>query len=78
MTQHNGLRVSTNSLNTRALWKHKVSLASFHLEWEVNQWWQWLRRAYHEERKEVTWDIFVKELWSRFGPTDCEDFDESL
>ena len=56
----------------------KVSLASFHLEWEVNQWWQWLRRAYHEERKEVTWDIFVKELWSRFGPTDCEDFDKSL
>ena len=28
---------------------HKVSLASFHLEDEANQWWQWLRRAYHEE-----------------------------
>jgi hypothetical protein len=26
----------------------------------------------------VSWDIFVEELWSRFGPTDCEDFDESL
>ena len=24
----------------------KVSLASFHLEGEANQWWQWLRRAY--------------------------------
>ena len=56
----------------------KVSLASFHLEWEANQWWQWLRRVYHEERKKVTWDIFVEELWSRFGPTDCEDFDEFL
>ena len=22
--------------------------------------------------------IFVEELWSRFGPTDCEDFDETL
>ena len=55
-----------------------MSLASFHLEGEANQWWQWLRRAYHEERKEVMWDIFVEELWSRFGPTDCEDFDESL
>ena len=21
---------------------------------------------------------FVEELWSRFGPTDCEDFDEAL
>ena len=57
---------------------HKVSLASFHLEGEANQWWQWLRRAYHEEGKVVTWGIFVEELWSRFGPTDCEDFDEAL
>ena len=40
----------------------KVSLASFHLEGEENQWWQWLCRAYHVERKEVTWDIFVEEL----------------
>ena len=27
----------------------KVSLASFHLEGEANQWWQWLRHAYEEE-----------------------------
>ena len=33
----------------------KASLASFHLEGEANQWWQWLRRAYREENKEVTW-----------------------
>jgi hypothetical protein len=33
---------------------HKVSLASFHLEDEANQWWQWLRRAYNEEGREVT------------------------
>ena len=26
----------------------------------------------------VTWGIFVEELWSHFGPTDCEDFDEAL
>ncbi|KAL5810464.1 hypothetical protein ACOSQ4_027032 [Xanthoceras sorbifolium] len=56
----------------------KVPLASFHLEGEANQWWQWLRRAYHEEGKEVSWNIFVEELWSPFGPTDCEDFDEAL
>jgi len=56
----------------------KVSLASFHLQGEANQWWQWLRRSYKEEDREVTWDIFQEELWARFGPTECEDFDEAL
>ncbi|KAL9438182.1 hypothetical protein AB3S75_023948 [Citrus x aurantiifolia] len=58
--------------------EQKVSLASFHLEGEANQWWQWLRRSYKEEGKEVTWEIFHDELWARFCPTDCEDFDEAL
>ena len=40
--------------------------------------WQWLYWAYHEEGKVVTWGIFVKELWSLFGPTDCEEFNEAL
>ncbi|KAL4318769.1 hypothetical protein GQ457_18G015560 [Hibiscus cannabinus] len=57
---------------------NKVSLASFHLEGEANQWWQWLLRTFKEEGKEVTWLIFEEELWARFGPTDCEDFDEAL
>lgn len=26
----------------------------------------------------VTWSIFEEELWARFGPTECEDFDEAL
>ncbi|GJY24680.1 hypothetical protein Tco_0398338 [Tanacetum coccineum] len=39
---------------------------------------KWLRKAYQEEGKEVMWEIFYEELWSRFGPTDCEDFDEAL
>ena len=26
----------------------------------------------------VTWELFEKELWARFGPTECEDFDEAL
>ncbi|GKA70610.1 retrovirus-related pol polyprotein from transposon 17.6 [Tanacetum coccineum] len=56
----------------------KVSSASYHLQGEANQWWRWLRKAYQEEGKEVTWEIFYEELWSRFGPTDCEDFDEAL
>lgn len=56
----------------------KVYLASYHLQGEANQWWRWLQRTYREEDKEVTWEVFVEELWSRFGPTDCDDFDESL
>ncbi|WJZ90933.1 hypothetical protein VitviT2T_010048 [Vitis vinifera] len=56
----------------------KVSLSSFHLESEASQWWQWLRRSYSEEGKEVAWVDFEEELWARFGPTECEDFDEAL
>ena len=56
----------------------KVTFASFHLEGEANQWWQWLHKAYKEEGRTVTWRDFEEELWARFGPTDCEDFDEAL
>lgn len=53
-------------------------MASFHLEGEANQWWQRLRRAYKEEEKVVTWALFEEELWARFRPKECEDFDEAL
>ncbi|KAL4318963.1 hypothetical protein GQ457_18G015170 [Hibiscus cannabinus] len=56
----------------------KVHLASFHLEGEANQWWRWMRRSYMNDDKEITWELFVEELWARFGPTDCEDFHEAL
>ena len=56
----------------------RVVLASYHLEGEANQWWQWLRRAYQEDGQTVTWNTFVEELWARFGPTECENFDEAL
>ncbi|KAL4379488.1 hypothetical protein GQ457_02G040490 [Hibiscus cannabinus] len=56
----------------------KVHLASFHLEGEANQWWRWMRRSYMSDDKEITWELFVEELWARFGPTDCEDFHEAL
>ncbi|KAL5565238.1 hypothetical protein UlMin_028402 [Ulmus minor] len=56
----------------------KVTLAAFHLEGEANQWWQWLRRTYQEEGRLVTWESFEEELWARFGPPECEDFDEAL
>ena len=37
-----------------------------------------MRKAYQEEGLPVTWETFVDELWARFGPTDCEDFNEAL
>ena len=49
--------------------EHKVTLAAYHLEGEANQWWQWMQRAY-EEKRPVTWKIFVEELWAHFGPTE--------
>ena len=56
----------------------KVSLASYHLEGEANQWWQWVRRLTEEEGRVLSWANFEEELGVRFGPSECEDFDESL
>ena len=58
--------------------ERKVVLAAFHLDGEANQWWQWLKKVYHEENKVVTWEKFKKELLVRFGPTEADDFDEAL
>ena len=55
--------------------EQKVVLAAYHLEGEANQWLQWMRKAYQEECRLFMWETFVDELWVRFGPTDCEDFD---
>jgi len=32
----------------------KVILATFHLEGETNQWWQWIKNVYCEEKIKVT------------------------
>ncbi|KAL4342507.1 hypothetical protein GQ457_08G023100 [Hibiscus cannabinus] len=56
----------------------KIHLASFHIKGEAKQWWRWLRRSYMNDDKEITLELFVEELWARFGPTDCEDFHEAL
>lgn len=58
--------------------EQKLTLAVFHLEGEANQWWQWLKKVYHEERLPVTWEIFEKEVRTQFGPTKYEDFNEAL
>ncbi|TXG53425.1 hypothetical protein EZV62_022594 [Acer yangbiense] len=68
-----------NSEGRRQLFSSKLAKLEFpRPNGEANQWWQWLRRSYKEEGKEVTWEIFQEELWARFGPTECEDFDEAL
>ncbi|KAK8986854.1 hypothetical protein V6N11_037780 [Hibiscus sabdariffa] len=56
----------------------KIQLATYHLQGEANQWWRWLHQSYMTVNKEITWEIFVEELWARFGPTECEDFHEAL
>ncbi|KAA8536711.1 hypothetical protein F0562_029189 [Nyssa sinensis] len=56
----------------------KVSLASYHLEGEANQWWQWIRMTFREEGCNLSWANFEDELWAHFGPLECEDFDEAL
>ncbi|KAJ0009674.1 hypothetical protein Pint_32978 [Pistacia integerrima] len=45
---------------------------------EANQWWQWLRKSFDEERGPITWEIFEDEIRARFGPPNSEDFDEAL
>ena len=56
----------------------KVSLASYHLEGEANQWWQWIRKTLQEEGRVISWANFEDKLWARFGPSECGDFDEVL
>jgi len=41
----------------------KVSLASFHLEREVNHRWQWMRQTYQEEGCLVTWSSLKRNCW---------------
>ena len=40
----------------------KVSLASYHLEGEASQWWQWIRKTFQEEGRVLSWINFEGEL----------------
>jgi len=42
----------------------KVSLASYHLEGEANQWWQWIRKTFQKEGRVLSWINFEGELWA--------------
>ena len=40
----------------------KVALASYHLQGEAKQWWQWVRRLTEEEGQVLSWTNFEDEL----------------
>ncbi|CAL8997482.1 unnamed protein product [Prunus brigantina] len=52
----------------------KVKLASFHMEREALQWFQWLDCIHRYPR----WEDFTKALCQEFGFSDLEDYAESL
>uniref|UniRef100_A0A2N9H8H7 RNA-directed DNA polymerase n=1 Tax=Fagus sylvatica TaxID=28930 RepID=A0A2N9H8H7_FAGSY len=54
--------------------QEKVLLASFHLQDDALQWYQWYARS----QPNVRWEEFTQALCVRFGPSDYEDFDEAL
>lgn len=56
----------------------KDALASYHLEGETNQWWQWIRRTYQNDDQVIIWLDFEDELWARFGLSKCENFCENF
>lgn len=41
-------------------------------------WWQWLSRVYCKKGKKIRWKDFKRELMSRFGPSEYNDYDEAL
>ena len=52
----------------------RILLASFHLQDEALQWYQWYERT----NPNVRWGEFTQALCVRFGPSEYEDFDEAL
>nr|POF25153.1 hypothetical protein CFP56_47401 [Quercus suber] len=54
--------------------EEKITLASFHLQDDALQWYQWFEKT----QTNVSWEEFTHALCVRFGPSDYEDFDEAL
>lgn len=49
-------------------------LASFHLQDDALEWYQW----YEQSQPNVTWEEFTQALCIHFDLSDYEDFDEAL
>ncbi|CAA0809627.1 Unknown protein, partial [Striga hermonthica] len=54
----------------------RVQIAAYHLDGEVNVWWQWMMHKNHGEY--MRWRDFKKELITRFGSSDYHDYNEAL
>ncbi|XP_047943164.1 uncharacterized protein LOC125190006 [Salvia hispanica] len=54
--------------------KKKVQWASYHLDGEANQWWQW----FDSRHNRITWTRFEKGLLQRFGTSELEEADEAI
>ena len=52
----------------------KVLLASFHLQDDALEWYQW----YEQSQPNMTWEQFTQALCIHFGLSDYKDFDEAL
>lgn len=58
--------------------EQRVSFASYHLTEEANAWWQAKSRGRGFDAHRLPWETFEADLWTRFGPSDGEDFEEAL
>ncbi|CAA0811245.1 Unknown protein, partial [Striga hermonthica] len=56
----------------------RVRYAAYYLDGEANVWWQWLTRIYHKRQQVITWDVFERELLTRFGTSDYHNYNEAL
>ncbi|CAA0808261.1 Unknown protein, partial [Striga hermonthica] len=56
----------------------RVRYAAYYLDGEANVWWQWLTRIYRKRQQIITWDVFERELLTRFGTSDYHNYNEAL
>ncbi|CAA0811081.1 Unknown protein, partial [Striga hermonthica] len=57
---------------------NRVKYAAYYLDGEANVWWQWLTRIYRKRQQFITWDVFERELLTRFGTSDYRNYNEAL
>ncbi|CAL1407630.1 unnamed protein product [Linum trigynum] len=50
--------------------EHKVTLASFHMEDDANQWLVWIEEEFTQSGMDMTCEDFRAEFWKRYGSTD--------
>lgn len=56
----------------------QVSLATYHLTGEANEWWHATSKRLGTTSHTTMWITFEDELWKRFGPTNGPHFHEAL